>query len=48
MSEAFCVVIIKARHFSHKCATRLREREFTKDVECKISLDVLNSIDKEL
>lgn len=47
MSEALCVIIMKGRHSSHKAITclREREREITKNVEDKISLDVLNSID---
>lgn len=45
MSVALCVVIMKGKHSSHKYTTCLREREITKNVECKISLDVLNSID---
>lgn len=45
MSEALCGVIIKGRHSSQQYITCLREREITKNVECKMSLDVLNSID---
>lgn len=44
-SEALCIVIMMGRHSSHKYTTCLRKREITEDVECKISLEVLNSID---
>jgi len=43
MFEALCVIIMKGRYSSHKGITCLRE--ITKNVEDKISPDVLTSID---
>lgn len=44
-SEALCIVIMTGMHSSHKYTTCLRKREITENVECKISLEVLSSID---
>lgn len=43
MSEALCVIITKGRYSSYEGITCLRE--ITKNMEDKISPDVLSSID---